>query len=100
MTSLEYDIYTSPVGEIFLASEQEKLCFLDFNDNDGRIEKLLTQRFGEYKLTRKPGLLNMQQKLDSYFEGDWDAFKRFETGNFWYGFSAKSLAAASTDIPR
>ena len=78
MMSLEYDLYQSPVGEIFFAAQGDKLCFLDFNDNDGRIDKLLRQRFGDYELTKKPGLLDVSHRLDRYFQGDSDAFDEIE----------------------
>lgn len=74
MKPIEHDIYQSPIGEIFLAADNNELCFLDFNDNDGRIEKLLKQRFGDYALTPSPNLLGMQNRLDDYFNGNWAAF--------------------------
>lgn len=74
MKKLISDIYQSPVGEIFLAADENELCSLDFNDNDSRIEKLLKQRFGEYELSTKRNFLNMHERLDKYFKGDWQAF--------------------------
>ena len=72
--NLQFDIYQSPLGEIYIVVDQEQLVFVDFNDNNERIQKLLKRRFGEYELTHCPGILDMQSRLDRYFEGDWSAF--------------------------
>ena len=74
MNQLHTDTYTGPIGEIFMAAQGDQLVFLDFNDNQPRIEKLLKKRYPDYQLVNKPNLLNMHQRLDRYFKGEWDCF--------------------------
>ena len=74
MKHLNFDVYQSPIGEILILADGDQLCFLDFNDNQQRIEKQLVQRYGQYKLNKKTNLLDMQNRLDRYFAGNWNAF--------------------------
>ena len=71
---LQSDLYHSPLGEIYIVVDQEQLVFLDFNDNNERIQKLLARRFGEFEIAQCPNVLDIQNRLGRYFEGDWDAF--------------------------
>ena len=70
-------IYKSPIdgiGEILMIADGNKLCFLDFADNDERVQRLLRRRYGNFEMTRKANVLNMQSRMDRYFSGDWKAF--------------------------
>ena len=75
MKQLQSDTYQSPIGEILIVADGDQLCFLDFRDNDDRIDKLLNARFGEYELVSTANLLDMQSRLKRYFAGDWNAFE-------------------------
>jgi len=68
------DRYHSPIGEILIFADGSRLCGLLFADNDRKLEKLLTGRYGEYSITSKANLLNLRTRLDDYFAGQWDAF--------------------------
>ncbi len=74
MKPLHRDIYSSPIGDIVLLADGHQLCFLDFYDNHGRMEKLLKTRYGKYQITPKANLLGLQTRMDKYFGGDWNAF--------------------------
>ncbi|WP_424947605.1 methylated-DNA--[protein]-cysteine S-methyltransferase [Candidatus Spongiihabitans sp.] len=71
---LESAIYKSPIGEILMIADGEQLCLLDFADNDERVERLLRRRYGNFEMTPKANVLNMQSRMDRYFGGDWAAF--------------------------
>lgn len=96
---LQFDIYQSPLGEIYIVVDQEQLVFLDFNDNNERIQKLLKRRFGEYELTHCPGILAMRSRLDRYFEGDWGAFHGLDMSTGGTEFQ-KTVWDGLTTIPR
>jgi methylated-DNA-[protein]-cysteine S-methyltransferase len=74
MKQLYSDIFDSPVGNILVIADADQLCYLDFEDNDERLDRLLSRRFGEYEITPKANVLNMQTRLEKYFNGDWEAF--------------------------
>ena len=81
------DIYDSPIGDIQILIKDGKLVFLDFADNPDRIDKLMKRRFGdsfeEGYLTRiTPNAGGVRDRLDRYFEKDWQAFAglEFDTG--------------------
>lgn len=73
MKNLHSDRYKSPIGEILMLADQRQLCFLDFADNDARLHKLLTTRYGKFSLTEKP-MPDLRARLDGYFAARWDAF--------------------------
>ncbi len=75
MKSLQSDRYKSPIGEILMLSHSEQLCYLDFADNDARLEKLLTTRYREFSIASpKKNATNLRTRLARYFAGQWDAF--------------------------
>ena len=78
MKHLKSDRYKSPIGEIVMLVDDGRLCYLDFADNDGRLEQLLTARYGEFSLTPEPNPLNLRERLAHYFAGRWDAFDGLE----------------------
>lgn len=70
-------IYKSPIkviGEILMIADGGQLCFLDFADNDERVERLLGRRYGDYEITQQADVLGMQSRMARYFSGDWQAF--------------------------
>ena len=74
MKQLYSDIFDSPVGNILVIADADQLCYLDFEDNDERLDRLNSRRFGKFEITPKANVLNMQNRLEKYFNGDWDAF--------------------------
>ncbi len=83
MKQLDSAIYKSPIdgiGEILMIVDGDQLCFLDFADNDERVERLLRRRYGNFEITRKANVLNMQSRMDRYFSGDWKAFDDLKSG--------------------
>ena len=75
MKTLYSDSYTSPIGEIFIAVDDQSLVFLDFIDNRDRMEKLLGRRFVEFELVPMNNVLGIRDRLRRYFSGDWSAFE-------------------------
>lgn len=90
MKQLESDIYTSPIGEILMIADGDRLCFLDFKDNHERVEKILRRRYGVFKITACANMLNMQGRMARYFGGDWRAFDDLK--------SAHALVTDGTDF--
>ncbi len=89
MKQLSEDIYKSHIGEIRIIADGERLCFLDFKDNAERIERLLGRRYGAFRISRQANVLNMQSRMQRYFDGDWQAFE---------GLTAEQLATGGSDF--
>lgn len=85
MKHLNSDRYKSPIGEIHMLADGGQLCYLDFADNDDRLVRLLTTRYGEFSSTpqRMP---NLRARLDDYFAGRWNAFDGLELCTDGTGF--------------
>ncbi len=78
MKNLKSDRYKSPIGEVLMLADGGRLCYLDFADNDARLEKLLTTRYRKFSITPEADLLNLRSRLDAYFAGQWNAFDGLE----------------------
>ena len=74
MNNIIYDYYSSPLGDIQIAMDGDKLILLDFADNADRINQILSKNFSVYSLHRSTEPLFIRNRLDRYFEGDWKAF--------------------------
>ncbi|NKB77383.1 MAG: methylated-DNA--[protein]-cysteine S-methyltransferase [Gammaproteobacteria bacterium] len=73
MRTLFYDVYQSPIGDITFVEFDDALCYLDFSENSDRLKRLLTIRFGKYRIERG-SILEIHSRLDAYFDFDWSAF--------------------------
>ena len=78
MTILHTDQIPTPIGEVFIALEGQKLVFLDFADNLERIEKLLKRRYGSYALEPTHNPHGVSKRVSSYFGGDLTALEGTE----------------------
>ena len=65
--------YSSPVGDLLLASKGEQLVSLDYAGYEERFERLLRRRFPNHqRIERRAPAIGV---LDRFFEGQLDAFK-------------------------
>ena len=74
MIDLNIDYYPSPIGSITLLFAENTLCYLDFSENDERLERLMTLRYGPHRVTENPSN-EMRMRLDGYFAKDWSSFE-------------------------
>ena len=72
---LLFDKIKSPLDQIIVVFDDNKLCALDYVDHTKRMEKLLKKRYGDYQLIPSNNPNNIQEKLDSYFLGNFDIIK-------------------------
>ncbi|GAB4129213.1 MAG: methylated-DNA--[protein]-cysteine S-methyltransferase [Roseiflexaceae bacterium] len=70
MHDLQFDHVASPIGEITLIVDQQRLCLIDFRENEQRIGKLLAQRYPHYQLHRATDPHRFSRHLTAYFDGD------------------------------
>ncbi|MGC2661634.1 MAG: methylated-DNA--[protein]-cysteine S-methyltransferase [Bryobacteraceae bacterium] len=62
--------YPSPIGDILLVTEDDKLLALDFADYEARMRRLVQLRHGPVTLTESPAPVSVVESLDRYFAGD------------------------------
>ncbi len=70
MNPLFRDRITSPLGDILLVVDGEKLCALDFADYEARMLKLLEKRYGTVQLTPQVNPQGFRDRLQSYLQGN------------------------------
>ena len=74
MIEFTIDQYDSPIGSITLLGFEGELVYLDFSENDRRLDRLMSQRYGGHTLKSRGRWNDMHQRMDRYFEKDWGAF--------------------------
>lgn len=74
MKQLEQFPYRSPIGKMDVILDGETLVYLDFSGNSGRVDRLLTGRFGEFEIHRAEGSTPVHEALESYFVHGGDPF--------------------------
>ncbi len=116
MIDLTIDRIPSPLGEILLVTDGERVCSLDFADYEARMMQLLQKRYDSFGFTVTPNALGLRDRLTDYFNGNlncfdhlaihpggtpfqqqvWQRLQTIEPGTTWtYGDLAKSLGKPS-----
>jgi len=99
MMQLQSSIYNSPIGEIIILHADGKLCYLDFSDNDQRMDQLLGTRFGQYQINAGSRPPRIHKQLDRYFAGKPELFEGVELDTGGTEFQQKVWQKLMT-IPR
>jgi methylated-DNA-[protein]-cysteine S-methyltransferase len=67
---LLFDTIQTPIGAVTLVVLKGKLVFVDFEGNEARMKRLLTARFGSYRLESVRDPHGFSIRLSAYFAGD------------------------------
>jgi methylated-DNA-[protein]-cysteine S-methyltransferase len=67
------DRINSEIGTVFIVSDGESLCAIDFSDYEDRMRKLLNQRYTEYELVERSNPQGFTDRLQAYFDRDFSA---------------------------
>ncbi len=70
MVDLWIDRIDFELGQIFLISDGERLCALDFSDYEGRMMELLGKRFGRIELVEGRIPQGFGDRVWAYLKGD------------------------------
>jgi methylated-DNA-[protein]-cysteine S-methyltransferase len=70
MKTFEHEIIATPIGKIQIVIADGKLCALDFEDYEARMQKLLARYQGEYRLVKSTGRTDIAKRIDAYFAGE------------------------------
>lgn len=112
MTKLWIDTIESPIGQISIVVDDDRLCAVDFADYPARMMKLLARRYRSVELVPQSNPLGLAARLQAYLAGDltsldripvrmggtafqqqvWLKLTEIPVGEVWtYGQLAKSL---------
>jgi methylated-DNA-[protein]-cysteine S-methyltransferase len=67
---LQIDMIASPIGDIFVVTDGDRLCALDFADFEARMRALLERRYGRFELQTRSNPQGFSDRLRAYFDGD------------------------------
>ena len=70
MTQLNQDTLDSPLGRIFVVTDETALCAVDFEGYENRMMTLLRKRYGDVRLVNATNPLGVTEKLLAYLQGD------------------------------
>ena len=70
MKTLHIDRMNTPVGNIFIITDGELLCALDYEEYEQRMRTLLQRRYGSFSLVPTANPHGMSDRLRAYFAGD------------------------------
>lgn len=83
----------SPMGEILLMHDGERLVALEFGDHEDRLRKLAARYLDDTTFVRTDQVSHFGRALQAYFEGDMGAIDKLETMPLGTEFQAKCWAA-------
>jgi methylated-DNA-[protein]-cysteine S-methyltransferase len=75
MKELLVDYIPSPIGEIAIVVDGDRLCSLDFADYRERMMKLLRRRYAEVRLLPVADPHGFSSRLHNYFAGDYEGLR-------------------------
>lgn len=73
MQTLELDRIDSPIGELVLVVDGDRLCALDYADCEARMLRLLRRRYGPVELVPAHDPQGFRAALRAYFAGEFQA---------------------------
>jgi methylated-DNA-[protein]-cysteine S-methyltransferase len=71
MKTLYLDTVDSPIGQILVITDASDLCALEFADYQTRTITFLTKRFGSFELQPTSNPLQISERIQAYFQGDY-----------------------------
>jgi len=97
---LQLDRFSSPVGHLFLAHDDEgRLRVLDFDGFDERMHSLLHRHYGEVELSERPAPRSTTDALNAYFAGEFAALDSVEIATGGTEFQRAAWKALRTIPP-
>ncbi|MBD2464730.1 methylated-DNA--[protein]-cysteine S-methyltransferase [Oscillatoria sp. FACHB-1407] len=67
------DTIATEIGSIFIVSDGESLCALDYVDYEDRMRTLLTTRYGSFHVKPTTDPMGASSQLQAYFQGHYTA---------------------------
>ncbi|NWJ44434.1 MAG: methylated-DNA--[protein]-cysteine S-methyltransferase [Chloroflexi bacterium] len=98
MPNLLVDRIDSPIGEIIIVVENNRLCALDYTGYEARMFKLLQQRYENTQLQESPDPCGFSSLLRAYLAGDFNCLNSILVNPGGTPFQ-QMVWAALRDIP-
>jgi methylated-DNA-[protein]-cysteine S-methyltransferase len=73
VVELWIDRVSSEIGTVLVVSDGRSICAVDFEDHEARMHELLAKQYPSFKLVPKRNPLGVSDRLQAYFEGEFDA---------------------------
>src|SRR5262245_1775887 len=70
MKEFDADCVMTPIGEVVLVVDDDALVYLDFAESAARLQRLLSRRYGDFRLVYQAHLQRFRTQLEAYFAGD------------------------------
>ena len=93
-----YDRVESPVGEILVVSDGERLCALDFAGYESRMHELMAKRGVETDFAERDDPQGFSSRVRAYLEGDFAALDEIPVSTGGTPFQ-QAVWTALRDIP-
>ncbi len=96
MLKLYFDRFKSPLGDILLMSDGEKLRVLDFFDHEDRMNRLLRQQNAVWDVVPGRNPAGIRDSIEAYFAGDLAAIDTIPVATGGTDFQREVWAALRT----
>ncbi|MEM8530208.1 MAG: methylated-DNA--[protein]-cysteine S-methyltransferase [Chloroflexota bacterium] len=73
MKTLYTDYVETPIGDVILVADGESLVFVDFANNEERLQRLLARRYRQFTLAQHTGVNGFAAQVKRYFDGELQA---------------------------
>ncbi|MEM9005566.1 MAG: methylated-DNA--[protein]-cysteine S-methyltransferase [Cyanobacteria bacterium P01_F01_bin.86] len=99
MTSLLIDRIPSPIGQIWVVTQNNTLCAVDFEDCEARMRSLLQKRFGPIQLREADNPGGISDRFRAYLAGDLQSLDGIPTATGGTDFQQQVWQALRTIPP-
>ena len=99
MKALQLDTIDSPIGNILIVVDGERLCSLDYADYEPRMITLLQRRYGPIHLVRTTDPSGFSSRIRAYLEGDYRCLDTIPVSTGGTAFQQEVWSALRTIPP-
>lgn len=99
MQELQFDSFDSPIGDVLIVADSERLCALDFADCEQRMMKLLQRHYGSFHLIPTADPLGFSSRVRDYFAGDYHSLDAIPVSTGGTDFQQQVWTALRTIQP-
>ncbi|MHB8596343.1 MAG: methylated-DNA--[protein]-cysteine S-methyltransferase [Ktedonobacteraceae bacterium] len=99
MKALQFDCIDSPIGNILIVVDDERLCSLDYADYEPRMMTLLQRRYGQINLVQTIDPQGFSSRIRAYLAGDYRSLDEIPVNTGGTAFQQEVWAALRTIPP-
>lgn len=99
MKALQFDRIDSPIGDILIVVDDERLCSLDYADYEPRMMTLLQRRYGQINLVQTIDPHGFSSRIRAYLAGDYRCLDEIPVNTGGTNFQQEVWSALRTIPP-